>query len=506
VRIGLAALVGLLTLASGCIPVRSTRTARDVVLSRHARTAEPTSPPTGSLAIVETSARGVRFQVDRSSLCRHVEIEAFETRTSVAHEPDPVIHVGAYIVAAALAGAGVAVLVDAPSVADGMDPRVRNPVGADGAVGIGIGLSLGGLAALAYGVAASIEDADEVEVDEPGTRETRSEMVTCHAGPAEDVRIEIEVRERGDTITRRSLGRTDASGSLAVDLIEAIGDEIAEGRSLFIVAGGSTRAIETEPLLPAAEASAWTRGTGVVGTAALREFLAAFPHGAHAAEARTRLRETRVPELRTEIDEAFAGDDLAALNAAIAELRSLAPDEPFLADADARLAARREAEERARAEAGAAWFDGLVATGPFRVGMSRRAAERACIELGGTWDGSSSRLASCGNAPVHLLGVYTSAGWAVGLTMRGGRVSRLGFFQSVAESERMARDLRARIEAEIGRGADRSALGAGTAHGWFWRIGDRLVDLTYVDRLLPGTSLRMSTVSLWFYPEGRSSE
>ena len=344
----------LLTLASlvGCIPLHSTRTARDVVLSTSVRVEEPSGPATRTLSIINSDARGVFLRVNQSFDCRRVEIEDFETRTTEVREVEATLHVGAYVAAATAFGLGAWILTDAPNVADGSDPRLTNPVGRDGAYGVGIGVEVAGLLPLIYGIATSAQDVDREEVGPRRAREATSQNVTCHDGPAPNVSIDVEVLDHSRTITRRSIGTTDVSGSLSIDLIEAVGDEIADGRSIAVIAGRERVVVRVEPLLPEAESLAWGRlwATGFAGSAGLRGFLAFHPRGAHAAEARDRLRDARMMELRTSISDALSRDDLAAVDASLEELRRLAPDDPMISETERRRAERVQALDAAEAE------------------------------------------------------------------------------------------------------------------------------------------------------------
>lgn len=280
-----------LSLSAGCIPTRSTRTSHDVVLSHRTASRRTGEPAQALLSVTESDGQTVRLALSRTETCRRAEVESFQTRTTVEREVPPVLHVGAYVVAAALIGGGTAVLVDAPSVADGSDPRLRNPLGQDAAIGIGIGLNVTGLVALVYGVAASVDDVDREEITEPDERETRTEVVACNGAPSQE-QVIAELHEQGRVVAQRSVGETTATGDLVVDVMSVLGDDIAEGRTLTFRAGSASVDVDATPFVVAAEQQAWS---SELSSDALRAFLVRFPNGAHAQQARSALR-VRVAE------------------------------------------------------------------------------------------------------------------------------------------------------------------------------------------------------------------
>lgn len=475
----------LIALATqGCIPVRHTRTSRDVVLERGTRVVHESATVTREIEVVRTTARGVDLRVTDSSECPVYATERFEMRTAVARETNGFLHVGSYVLAAAAAGLGAAVLVDAPNVADGTGREV-NPVGRDGAYAIGISLSAASLVPLIYGIATSVSDQDVEEISNTSTRDVGiAGHESCGRAPAADVDAYVVEGDSG------RIERTDAEGRVSIDLFDALGP-LALGRraSVTVRSGTAQVPVDTLAFRGLAGEAAWV-ATDRGDITSLTAFVEAFPRGAHATEANALIRDLRITAAAEATRRAItAGRELEAARA-LELLRQLDPAHPDLAglgDTISGLAEQRrvreQQDEAAAAEAAIAWFDDL-AGGPFHTGMSRAEAQRTCQRIGSRWDGSSATLASCSDAPVHVLGVMTSIGWSVGLRIRRGRVRAIVLMQMVHRPERLAADLRHRIENAIGAGRDRAELRQGTAPGWYWMPGGpRMLELNYSSRL-----------------------
>jgi hypothetical protein len=370
----------LAALTAGCIPIRTTRVAHEVTLATSTREDDTDGDPRRTIDITASDERSLTLRVQQSETCRRVHLQRYEAHTTVTHEVNPFVHVGAYVAAASLLGAGIGVFVDAPNVAVGSDPHVRNPVGRDGAIGVGVGLEALGVAALIYGAFASAEDADDEDVDPARERETGSEEIECRSGAASSEPVYATIRSGAEAVVRLPVGLTDTDGSLTVDLIAAFPTQLAEGRDVTFDAGDATVTTPVRPFLRIAEAERWDAGLPTIDQ--VRAFIAAFPHGAHRADATRALAALRVPELRSEIGAALDARDLASVDTLIAELRELAPGDPAVADADMRRAALHDALE----DAAVTHFAGGVAG--FRIHATPAQVRARCRALGGALDDS----------------------------------------------------------------------------------------------------------------------
>lgn len=276
--------------------------------------------PSGETVDIEQS--GTALTLRSRKLCDvHETREVTRTTTTPRENKSAWVDWTLGIGGAALAGAGVATMVDSGNVGSSdQNSKTYNPVGSTGAIALGAGLIAlgvtGGTVALVDVVRASGSDESKAKVNLPG-RELRRGVACKASVPVADVELALLVpHARGEKDERVALGKTGSDGVLRVDLDRALSAEL-DGASKAFVMRGTTEVgkVDLAPVQAAHEASAWSTLDKAAcaepkksdACAPVKAFMKKYPASAHVAEARLVVAKAQ-PTIETLEDaEAWAG-------------------------------------------------------------------------------------------------------------------------------------------------------------------------------------------------------
>ena len=278
--------------------------------------------PSGETVDVEQS--GTALMLRGRKLCDvHETREVARTTTSPRENKSPWVDWTMGAGGLALAGAGVATLIDSGNVA-GSDQtsRTYNPVGGTGAVALGAGLIAlgiaGGTIAIVDVVRASGSDESKARVSLPG-RELRHGVACKTPSPIADVELALLLaRARGEQDERIPLGKTGSEGVLRVDLERVLPEELGAGPKVYVMREATeVGRVDLAPVYAAREATAYGRLDTEACAAPKRSdackplvvFLKQYPTGTHAAGVRQLLEKAHAAIESLEEKEAWEGID-----------------------------------------------------------------------------------------------------------------------------------------------------------------------------------------------------
>ncbi len=267
-------------------------------------------------AIGSVSQSGTTITLIATPACRAVERTTVLKTVRIDHENrsaayDWVAGVGG----AGLVGLGVGTLIDARNVAPTSDSgQTYNPVGQQGATGLGImsivgGGLLAGIAIVDVVRANKVDVSAEKLVDPDRILQPK---VACTGKVLPNAPVAGEVRS-----TFVQLGTLDESGKAVIDLDQFLGAEtIARGETMGVrVLGSKIGTASLKPLFELREERAWKRlevsackePTSPQSCQPIRDYLLPYGDGPHGDEGRAILAEAQPKLDRLADDEAWKG-------------------------------------------------------------------------------------------------------------------------------------------------------------------------------------------------------
>lgn len=234
---------------------------------------------------------------------------------------------------AALLG-GLGVTYDAQNVPAANDPMETNPVGRNGAYGIGIGLVSAGIAALVVAVINTRAARDSVEDDGKGTTPVEGNGgrdISCNPQSASAVQLGLV----GSGERTLDVGTTDRDGKLTIKWQSIPGDWLrssswVQAARLVGPEGSDVASISLAKARAAAADGEWTVVQKATSSEPIKKFREDFSES-HQDEA-TRLYVTiRANEIDREIATAVGAKDLKRATTLLDEWQRLAPESTSLA-------------------------------------------------------------------------------------------------------------------------------------------------------------------------------
>lgn len=275
--------------------------------------------PSGETIDVEQS--GTALTLRSRKLCDvHETREVTRTTTMPRENKSAWVDWTLGIGGVALAGAGVATMVDSGNVgATDQTSKTYNPVGGTGAVALGVALialgAAGGTVAIVDVVRAGGSDESKARVSLPG-RELRRGVACKNSVPVADVDLALLVpRARGDKDERIALGKSGPDGVLRVDLERAVSDDFDGANKAFVMRDTTeVGKVDLAPVQATHEASAWSKLDKDACTAPkksdacapIKAFMKKYPTSAHVQEARLLVAKAQLTIEALQDEEAWA--------------------------------------------------------------------------------------------------------------------------------------------------------------------------------------------------------
>jgi hypothetical protein len=366
-RSATAALAAAALASASCVPIQTTKSPVDTVLSTETVIGEPNS--SYMIAKVDATSDGVSMRVTQSSSCEEKRVETVRRRTNVVRKPKLGLLVFELVVGVGGLATGAGILIDAPNVPEQDDPFMSNPISREQAYGIGFAtLGVGALAALVGGIDLwrsrdGVQGVETVKRDVEG----ETKIITCNDSAVANQDVGLVIRHLYIPV-----GTLDGEGALqfgweVVPVEDVTGAEWTDSATIAVgdaeqiravveggnsLSGQSVGQLSLEHARARAADAAWAAAHEANTLEAFQKFAVDFPE-AHAADIEGEIAKRDVEAIAAARAEALAalwkefdeniGPNVAKAADVLVEIAALAPEHPRLIEAQAVVATGKKA-------------------------------------------------------------------------------------------------------------------------------------------------------------------